>query len=133
MPRSPSIVPDDTNRDVYLVLDDFGRLGRAWRETDEAGANRTTLVLNLLDGQYEDPVRIVAFNTAEGWSRDVTVDIADELRRRFVSTTRYRNRFSSSWKRSTGAEGCGLIPGEGVPRSPRLLRERAAPRRRETR
>ena len=84
MPRAPSIVPDDTNRDVYLVLDDFGRLGRAWRETDEAGANRTTLVLNLLDGQYEDPVRIVAFNTAEGWSRDVTVDIADELRRRFV-------------------------------------------------
>jgi hypothetical protein len=30
------------------------------------------------------PVRIVAFNTAEGWSRDVTADIADELRRRLV-------------------------------------------------
>ena len=67
-----------------LVLDDFGRLGRAWRETDEAGANRATLVRNLLDGQYEHPVRIVAFNTTEGWSRDVTVDIADELRRRYV-------------------------------------------------
>jgi hypothetical protein len=26
----------------------------------------------------------VAFNTAEGWSRDVTMDIADELRRRYV-------------------------------------------------
>jgi hypothetical protein len=38
----------------------------------------------LLDGQYESPVGIVAFNTAEGWSRDVTVDIADELRRRYV-------------------------------------------------
>ena len=84
MPRSPSIVPDDPNRDVYLVLDDFGSLGRAWRETDEAGANRATLVRNLLDGQYEDPVRIIAFNTAQGWSRDVTVDIADELRRRYV-------------------------------------------------
>jgi hypothetical protein len=84
MPRSPSIVPDDTNRDVYLVLDDFGRLGRAWRETDEAGTGRATLVRNLLDEQYEDPVRIVAFNTAQGWSRDVTVEIADELRRRFV-------------------------------------------------
>ena len=84
MPRSPSIVPDDTNRDVYLVLDDFGPLGRAWHETDEAGANRATLVRNLLDEQYEDPVRIVAFNTAQGWSRDVTVDIADELRRRYV-------------------------------------------------
>jgi hypothetical protein len=84
MPRSPSIVPDDTNRDVYLVLDDFGRLDRAWRETDEAGANRATLVRNLLDEQYENPVRIVAFNTAQGWSRDVTVEIADELRRRYV-------------------------------------------------
>ena len=84
MPRSASLVPNDTNHDVYLVLDDFGRLGRAWRETDEAGADRATLVRNLLDGQYEEPVRIVAFNTAQGWSRDVTVDIADELRRRYV-------------------------------------------------
>jgi hypothetical protein len=84
MPRSPSIVPDDTNRDVYFVLDDFGRLGRAWRETDEAGTSRATLVRNLLDGQYENPVRIVAFNTVEGWSRDATVDIADEVRRRYV-------------------------------------------------
>jgi hypothetical protein len=33
--HSPSIVPEET--DVYLVLDDFGnRLGRVWRETDEA-------------------------------------------------------------------------------------------------
>ena len=30
------------------------------------------------------PSRIVAFNTAEGWSRDVTKDIADELRRRLM-------------------------------------------------
>ena len=79
---SPSFAPDD-GRDVYIVLDDFGSLGRSWRETDEAGANRASLVRNLLDGQYENPVRIVAFNTSEGWSRDVTVDIADELRRRY--------------------------------------------------
>jgi hypothetical protein len=25
------------------------------------------LVRNLLEGQYENPVRIVAFNTADGW------------------------------------------------------------------
>jgi hypothetical protein len=69
---------------VYIVLDDFGSLGRAWRETAEAGANRVTLVRNPLDGHYENPARIVGFNTSEGWSRNVTVDIADELRRRFV-------------------------------------------------
>jgi hypothetical protein len=81
---SPSIAPNGLERDTYIVLDDFGRLGRAWRETDEAGTSRATLVRNLLEGQYENPVRVVAFNAVEGWSRDVTVDIADELRRRYV-------------------------------------------------
>ena len=33
MRPSPSIVPG-VDRDVCLVLDDFGRLGLAWRETD---------------------------------------------------------------------------------------------------
>jgi hypothetical protein len=84
MSHSPSIVPQDTNRDVYFVLDDFGSLGRVWRETDEAGTNRAWMVRSLLEGQYENPVRIVAFNTVEGWSRDVTFDIADELRRCYV-------------------------------------------------
>jgi hypothetical protein len=81
MRSSPPIAPNVQEQDVYLVLDDFGILGRAWRETDEAGANHSTLVRNLLDGQYENPVRIVAFNTAQGWSRDVTDEIANELRR----------------------------------------------------
>src|SRR3954454_3317244 len=84
--RSPSIVPHGvSDQDVYLVLDDFGdRLGRAWRETDDEDTDRTTLIRVLLDDQYTRPTRIVAFNTAEGWSRDVTVDVADELRRRWV-------------------------------------------------
>jgi hypothetical protein len=104
MPRSPSLVPDDTNRDVYLVLDDFGRLGRAWRETDEAGASRSTLVRNLLEGQYENPVRIVALNTNEGWSRDVTIDIAMSCADATLSTTRCPPRFSGSWRRPAGIE-----------------------------
>jgi hypothetical protein len=83
--RSPSIVPQETTQDTYLVLDDFGgRLGRAWRETDEENTDREMLIRDLMDDQYGNPVRIVAFNTAQGWSRDVTMDIADELRRRFA-------------------------------------------------
>jgi hypothetical protein len=103
MPRSPSIVPEDAHRDTYLVLDDFGSLGRAWHETDEVGTTRATLARNLLEGQYENPVRIVAFNTAEGWSRDVTLDIADELRRR-LSSMKYRPRLSDSWRLLTGTD-----------------------------
>jgi hypothetical protein len=67
MPRSPSTIPDSTNRDVYLVLDDFRSLGRVWPETDEAGTNRPWMIRSLLEGQYVNPVRTVAFNIAEGW------------------------------------------------------------------
>jgi hypothetical protein len=69
---------------VYIVLDDFGPLGRSWRETDEAEADSETLIRNLLEGQYQDPVCIIAINVAEGWSRDMAAEIADEVRRRYV-------------------------------------------------
>ncbi|MGY8683998.1 hypothetical protein Q2941_40465 [Bradyrhizobium sp. UFLA05-153] len=81
MPRSPSI--EDADHDTYLVLlGAFGGwLGRAWREIGrEQYTYRETLIRDLLDGVYTDPVRIVAFNSAEGWSRDVTTEIAAELR-----------------------------------------------------
>jgi hypothetical protein len=67
------------------VLDDFGaRLGRAWRETNADAADRETVIRNLLAGEYSNPIRIIALNTAEGWSRDVTVEIADEVRRLYA-------------------------------------------------
>jgi hypothetical protein len=45
MRRSPSIVPQGADRDIYLVLDDFrDRLGRAWRKTDEEDTDRETLI-----------------------------------------------------------------------------------------
>jgi hypothetical protein len=85
MRTSPSLAPHGPDQDTYLVLDDFGgRLGRAWRETDENATDRETLIRDLVEDQFNNPVRIVAFNSAEGWCRDVTVDIADELRRRLV-------------------------------------------------
>jgi len=80
MRQSPSIAPDALSRDVYLVLDDVGgRFGLAWPAADVAATDRPRLIRHLLEGQYMSPVRIVAFNTAEGWSRDVTEDIAAEL------------------------------------------------------
>ena len=69
--RFPSIAMREARRDIYLVLDDFGgRLGRAWRETDEEASTREMLIRDLLDGLYHNPACIVAFNAAEGWSRE---------------------------------------------------------------
>jgi hypothetical protein len=80
MRSSPSLVPAiNEDRDVYLVLDDFGHLGRSWRETDEQSTDRDAIIQDLLEGQYNMPVRVLAFNTAEGWSRDVSEEIAVAL------------------------------------------------------
>jgi hypothetical protein len=82
MSSSPSIVPETVERDIYLVLDDFGDLGRAWCETAEDDTERAVLIRHLMEGQYGSPARIIAFNTAAGWSRDVTEEIARELWKR---------------------------------------------------
>jgi hypothetical protein len=79
---TPSIVPSADDQTVYLVAEDFGKLGRAWREADYETTDLETVIQDLLSGQYKHPVRIVAFNTAERWSEDVSEDIAQELRRR---------------------------------------------------
>ena len=79
---TPSIVPDGTDQTIYLVLDDFGRLGRAYRETDPERADLETVITDLLSGLYNNPVRVVAFNTTERWAEDASEDIAREIMRR---------------------------------------------------
>ena len=77
---TPSIIPGGDDQTVYLVAEDFGKLGRAWREADYEATDLETVIEDLLTGQYNDPLRIVAFNTAERWSEDVSEDVAHELR-----------------------------------------------------
>jgi hypothetical protein len=69
---------------VYLVLNDNGKLGSAYVETDPAEADRERIIRNFVTGQYGNAVRVVAFNTAEGWSWDVSEDIARELLQRAI-------------------------------------------------
>ena len=79
---TPSIVPRDNDQTVYLVLDDFGRQGRAYRETDVERTDFESVIKDLMDGQYHDPVTVIAFNLAERWANDVSEDIAREIRSR---------------------------------------------------
>ena len=75
----PSVIPSDRlDRDMYLVLEDFSS-GPAWRETDEDRTDYRTLISDFLSGQYDHPLRVVAFNPLEGWSRDASEDVADEV------------------------------------------------------
>jgi hypothetical protein len=80
---TPSIVPkEEDDQNVYIVLDDFGRNGRSYRETDVERADLEAVIMDMLEGQYQNPVRVIGFNTAEKWSEDVSADVAHELRRR---------------------------------------------------
>jgi hypothetical protein len=62
---APSIVPKGDDQNVYLVVDDLGRLGRVYRETDIEATDLEAIISDLFGGQYSNAVRVVAFNTAE--------------------------------------------------------------------
>jgi hypothetical protein len=47
---------------VHNVLDDFGHSGRSYRETAEEAADFNTVVDDLMGGQFNNPVRVIAFN-----------------------------------------------------------------------
>ena len=78
----PSIVPSGHDQTVYLVINNYGSFGPAFAETDLGEADVKTIITNLMSGQYSDPVRVVAFNTAEHWAEDASEDVAREIMRR---------------------------------------------------
>lgn len=79
---TPSTVLNGTKGTVYIVVDDFGGLGRAYRETDVAEADLETIITNLMSGRFNDPTGVVAFNTAEHWAQDVSEEVAREIQAR---------------------------------------------------
>jgi hypothetical protein len=71
-----SLVPE---QDLHFVLCDFGRSGQAYVETDPTEADASTIVRNLLQGQYDRPMRVLALNVEEGWVQDVSEIIAAKV------------------------------------------------------
>src|SRR4030081_2678266 len=78
----PSIVPSGHDQTLYHVINNFGNLGTAFPETDVDKADLETIIGDLMSGQYSNPVRVVAFNTAEQWAADAWQDVAREILRR---------------------------------------------------
>jgi hypothetical protein len=81
-PLVPSL--DD---DLHFVLCDFGKNGHAFVETDPAHADRNTIIRNLIAGEYERPLSVVAFNLAEGWACDVSESVAKAIMKANASLT----------------------------------------------
>jgi hypothetical protein len=60
---TPRIVPYGADQTVYLVIDRFRGLGTVYRETEVERADLETIIAGLMSGQFNDPIRVVAFNT----------------------------------------------------------------------
>jgi hypothetical protein len=78
---SPGTVPYGADQTVYLVVDRFGS-GSVYRETEVERTDLETIIDDFLTGQFNDPVRVVAFNTMEHWANDVSKDIAQMIQAR---------------------------------------------------
>ena len=79
---SPTTAHHGTDSTVYLVLDSFGAIGTSYRETDAERSDLETVVADLMAGEFNEPLRVVAFNTSEHWADDVSRQIAQEIQRR---------------------------------------------------
>jgi hypothetical protein len=85
MPRagwSSKLVPYGADLTVYLVVDSFNSSGTGYRETEVERTDFEIIIADFLTGRFNDPVRVVAFNTLEHWSDDVSEAIATEIQTR---------------------------------------------------
>ena len=82
MPRTGWMVPYGADQTLYLVVDRLDRPGGACREAEVERTDLESIIADLISGQFCDPVRVVAFNTLEHWSRDISKDIAVEIQTR---------------------------------------------------
>ena len=82
MPRTGSMVPYGADQTSYLVVDRLDRQGEVLHETEIERTEFETIVVDLIAGQFNDPVRVTAFNTLEHWSRDISTEIATEIQTR---------------------------------------------------
>ena len=73
----PPIVPYGADQTVYLVVEGSGPHGIA-RKTERTDIE--TVIADLLSGQFSDPIEVVAFNTLEHWTDDLSKDVAREIR-----------------------------------------------------
>jgi hypothetical protein len=78
---TPRIVPYGADQTAYIVVDRCGG-GCLYRETEMERTDLETVISDFLTGQFNDAIRVIAFNTLEHWSDDVSDEVAAEIQTR---------------------------------------------------
>jgi hypothetical protein len=79
---SSIMVPYGADQTVYLVVDHVHAGAGAIRDAELERIDLETIIGDLMSGQFNDPVRVVAFNTLEHWTKDVSGVVAAEIQSR---------------------------------------------------
>jgi hypothetical protein len=75
---SRGMVPYGADETVFLVVDRFTS-GTVYRETEIERSDFETVISDFMRGEFNDPVRVVAFNTLEHWADNVSEQMAEEI------------------------------------------------------
>jgi hypothetical protein len=75
----PHAVPYGADRTIYVVVDGCASPESGEQERQIEREDFEAVVSQLIAGQFSDPQRVLAFNTLEHWSQDVSSDVAREI------------------------------------------------------
>jgi hypothetical protein len=76
---APPLSPASPDQMLYFVKADFGRLGKAFVETDPDRNSRLQVVADIFTGEIRSALQVLECNPVEGTCRDVTEDIARDV------------------------------------------------------
>lgn len=75
---TPPIVPYGADQTVYLVVEAAGP-ERPSRQTAVERSDLESIITDLMSGRFGNPIGILAFNTLEHWTDDLSKDVAREI------------------------------------------------------
>jgi hypothetical protein len=72
------VVPYGADQTLFVVID---RLNEA-TEIRVERSDLDTAISEMVAGCFNDPVKVISFNTLEHWMRDISTDVAGEIQAR---------------------------------------------------
>jgi hypothetical protein len=73
-----SIVPYGADETLFVVIDRRGNATEIGIERNDLEA----MIGELVAGCFNDPIKVMSFNTLEHWMKDISTDVAGEIRTR---------------------------------------------------
>ena len=74
----PPVVPYGADKTLFVVID---RLDQATEIRIERSDLEATIG-EFVAGCFNDPIKVISFNTLEHWMKDISTDVAGEIRAR---------------------------------------------------